>query len=53
MPGIGSLVREIDVNISENWETNLLFFLSKIKGHILSVNISKVSIMEEMAQTER
>ena len=28
MPGIGSLIREIDVNISEIWETNI---------HILSV----------------
>ena len=26
MPGIGSLIREIDVNISEIWETNILFF---------------------------
>ena len=26
MPGIGSLIREIDVEISENWETNILFF---------------------------
>ena len=24
MPGIGSLIREIDINISENWETNIL-----------------------------
>ena len=24
MPGIGSLIREIDVNISEIWETNIL-----------------------------
>ena len=26
MLGIGSLIREIDVNISEMWETNMLFF---------------------------
>ena len=25
MPGIGSLIREIDVKISEIWETNILF----------------------------
>ena len=26
MPGIGPLIREIDVTISENWETNILLF---------------------------
>ena len=39
MPGIGSLIRDIDVKISENWETNILFLLSKTNARILSVNI--------------
>ena len=39
MPGIGSLIREIDVNISEMWETNILFLLSKTNTRILSVNL--------------
>ena len=38
MPGIGSLIREIDVNIAEIWETNILFLLSKTNARILSVN---------------
>ena len=38
MPSIGSLIREIDVKMSENWETNILFLLSKINARILSVN---------------
>ena len=25
MPGIGSLIREIDVNISQIWESNQIF----------------------------
>ena len=29
MPGIGSLIHEIDVKISQIWETNKLFLLSK------------------------
>ena len=39
MAGIGSLIREIDVNISEMWETNILFLLSKTNTRILSVNL--------------
>ena len=38
MPGIGSLICEIDVNISEIWEKNILFLLSKTNSRILSVN---------------
>ena len=52
MPGIGSLIREIEKFEKIEKQTYLLY-LSKIKGHILSVNISKVSIMEEMAQIAR
>ena len=37
MPGIGSLILEIDVTISEIWETNILFLLSKTNTCILSV----------------
>ena len=38
MPGIGSLIREIDVKISEMSETNILILLSKTNARILSVN---------------
>ena len=37
MHGIGSLIREIDVNISEIWETNILLLLSRTNARILSV----------------
>ena len=40
MPGIVSLIREIDVNISVIWETNILFLLRKTNTRILSVKIS-------------
>ena len=38
MSGIGSLIREIDVKSSENWETNTLYLLSKTNARLLSVN---------------
>ena len=34
MRGIGSLICEIDIKISEILETNILFLLSKTKAHI-------------------
>ena len=37
MPGIGSLICEIDVIILEIWETIILFFLNKTNARILSV----------------
>ena len=37
MPGIGSLIREIDVTISEIEKVNILFLLSKINGCVLRV----------------
>ena len=37
MTGIVSLIREIDVKMSENWETNILFLLSKTNARVLSV----------------
>ena len=40
MPDIGSLIREIDVNILEILETNILFLLSKTNARILSVKDS-------------
>ena len=39
MPGIGSLICETDVNISEIWETNVLFLQSRTNARILSVNV--------------
>ena len=41
MPGIGSFINEIDVNISEIWETNLLVLLSKTNARIISVKDGK------------
>ena len=41
----GSLIREVDVNISEIWETNILFLLSiEPNARILSVKDSSDSI---------
>ena len=47
MPGIGSLIREMDVQISEIWETNIPFMLSKTNALILSVNIFEGIIVWE------
>ena len=47
MPGIGSLIRKIDVKISEIWETNILFLLSKTNTRILSVKITKITWMNQ------
>ena len=38
MSGIGSLIREIDVNISGMSERKQTFFLSKINARVLSLN---------------
>ena len=43
MPGIGSLICEIDINISEIWEANILFLLSKTNARILCVNNGDIS----------
>ena len=44
MPDIGQLIREIDVKISENWETNMIFLLSKTNARILSVKTSGTNV---------
>ena len=44
MHGIGSLIREIDVKISEISETNILFLLSKTNARILSIKVSSMHL---------
>ena len=39
MPGIGSFIREITVEISECEKANI-FLLSKTRPHVLSVNLT-------------
>ena len=48
MPGIGSVIRKIDVNISEIWERNTLFLLSKTNARILSVNTLFVYLLSDL-----
>ena len=45
MPGIGSLIREIDVKMSEIRETNIPFLLSKTNTRILSVKGSRFEVV--------
>ena len=46
MHGIGSLIREIDIKISEISETNILYWLCKTNARILSVNTFEPMIHE-------
>ena len=46
MPGIGSLIREIDVKIVTNWIKANKLLLSKTSSRVLSVNMVNVSMKQ-------